>query len=117
MRDIAPIFYQEEQQLRSINFNFNGYGKYPKYKNDNLLSDIICDQFKIPFMNSSITLEGGGITYDDQGNLFTTESVLLNPNRNNLSKQFLEEELKDSLVLKTLFGLKKDYLAMILMDI
>ena len=28
MRDIAPIFYKEEQQLKSINFNFNGYGKY-----------------------------------------------------------------------------------------
>ena len=107
MRDIAPIFYQEEQQLRSINFNFNGYGKYPNYKNDNLLSDIICDQFNIPFMNSSITLEGGGITYDDQGNLFTTESVLLNPNRNNLSKQFLEEELKRQFSLKNVIWLKE----------
>ena len=110
MRDIAPIFYQEEQQLRSINFNFNGYGKYPKYKNDNLLSDIICDQFNIPFMNSSITLEGGGITYDDQGNLFTTESVLLNPNRNNLSKQFLEEELKRQFSLKNVIWLKEGLL-------
>ena len=41
--------YKEEQQLKSINFNFNGYGKYPNYKNDNLISDIICDQFKIPY--------------------------------------------------------------------
>ena len=107
MRDIAPIFYQEEHQLRSINFNFNGYGKYPKYKNDNLLSDIICDQFNIPFMNSSITLEGGGITYDDQGNLFTTESVLLNPNRKNISKQFLEEELKKQFSLNNIIWLKE----------
>ena len=107
MRDIAPIFYQEEQELRSINFNFNGYGKYPNYKNDNLLSEIICDQFEIPFMNSSITLEGGGITYDDQGNLFTTESVLLNKNRNNLSKQFLEEELKKHFSLKNIIWLKE----------
>ena len=107
MRDIAPIFYKEEQQLKSINFNFNGYGKYPNYKNDNLLSDIICDQFKIPYMNSSITLEGGGITYDDQGNLFTTESVLLNSNRNNLSKQFLEEELKKQFSLKNVIWLKE----------
>ena len=107
MRDIAPIFYKEEQRLKSINFNFNGYGKYPNYKNDNLLSDIICDQFKIPYKNSSITLEGGGITYDDQGNLFTTESVLLNSNRNNLSKQFLEEELKKQFSLKNVIWLKE----------
>ena len=107
MRDIAPIFYKEEQQLKSINFNFNGYGKYPNYKNDNLLSDFICDQFKIPYKNSSITLEGGGITYDDQGNLFTTESVLLNSNRNNLSKQFLEEELKKQFSLKNVIWLKE----------
>ncbi len=107
MRDIAPIFYKEEQELRSINFNFNGYGKYPNFKNDNLVSDIICDQFKIPFMNSPITLEGGGITYDEQGNLFTTESVLLNSNRNNLSKQFLEEELKRQFSLKNVIWLKE----------
>ena len=107
MRDIAPIFYKEEQQLKSINFNFNGYGKYPNYKNDNFLSDIICDQFKIPYKNSSLTLEGGGITYDDQGNLFTTESVLLNSNRNNLSKQFLEEELKKQFSLKNVIWLKE----------
>ena len=100
MRDIAPIFYKEDNELRSINFNFNGYGKYPNFKNDNLVSDFICDQFKIPFTKSSITLEGGGITYDDQGNLFTTESVLLNSNRNNLSKQFLEKELKKHFSLK-----------------
>ena len=107
MRDIAPIFYKEEQQLKSINFNFNGYGKYPNYKNDNLLSDIICDQFKIPYKNSSITLEGGGITYDDQGNLFTTESVLLNSNRNNLSKQFLEKELKKHFSLKNIIWFRE----------
>ena len=106
MRDIAPIFYREGKDLNSINFNFNGYGKYPNFKNDNLISDIICNQFKIPFKRSSITLEGGGITYDDQGNLFTTESVLLNPNRNNFSKQFLEEELKKFFSLKNIIWLK-----------
>jgi len=106
MRDIAPIFYREGKDLNSINFNFNGYGKYPNFKNDNLISDIICSQFKIPFKKSSITLEGGGITYDDQGNLFTTESVLLNPNRNNLSKQFLEEELKKYFSLNNIIWFK-----------
>ena len=106
MRDIAPIFYREGKDLNSINFNFNGYGKYPNFKNDNLISDIICNQFKIPFKKSSITLEGGGITYDDQGNLFTTESVLLNSNRNNFSKQFLEEELKKFFSLKNIIWLK-----------
>ena len=106
MRDIAPIFYREGKDLNSINFNFNGYGKYPNFKNDNLISDIICNQFKIPFKKSSITLEGGGITYDDQGNLFTTESVLLNPNRNNLSKQFLEEELKKYFSLNNIIWFK-----------
>ena len=106
MRDIAPIFYREGKDLNSINFNFNGYGKYPNFKNDNLISDIICNQFKIPFKRSSITLEGGGITYDDQGNLFTTESVLLNPNRNNLSKQFLEEELKKYFSLNNIIWFK-----------
>tara|TARA_B100000965_G_scaffold232304_1_gene194490 strand:+ start:74 stop:1057 length:984 start_codon:yes stop_codon:yes gene_type:complete len=93
MRDIAPIFYQDKNILKSVSFNFNGYGKYPDFENDNKISDFISSQFEIPCSKSNITLEGGAITYDDNGNLFTTESVLLNPNRKNQFKEIIEKEL------------------------
>ena len=93
MRDIAPIFYKEKNSLNAISFNFNGYGKYPDYKNDNKVSEFICSHLNIPYFKNNLTLEGGAITYDDKGNLFTTESVLLNPNRKNESKTIIEDQL------------------------
>ena len=93
MRDIAPIFYKEKNSLNAISFNFNGYGKYPGFKNDNKVSEFICSQLNIPYFKNNLTLEGGAIAYDDKGNLFTTESVLLNPNRKNQSKTIIEQQL------------------------
>ena len=93
MRDIAPIFYKEKNSLNAISFNFNGYGKYPEFKNDNKVSEFICSNLNIPYFKNNLTLEGGAITYDDKGNLFTTESVLLNPNRKNESKTIIEDQL------------------------
>ena len=100
MRDIAPIFYKEKNKLQSISFEFNGYGKYPNFKNDNKISDYISNQLSIPSTKIELILEGGGITYDEKGNLFTTESVLLNQNRNNPSK----DKITDILI--SLFELK-----------
>ena len=48
MRDIAPIFYNEDQKLKSISFEFNGYGKYPNYFNDNKISKFISNYLNIP---------------------------------------------------------------------
>ena len=93
MRDIAPIFYKEKNSLNAISFNFNGYGKYPDFENDNKVSEFICSELNITYFKNNLTLEGGAITYDDKGNLFTTESVLLNPNRKNQSKNFIEKQL------------------------
>ena len=101
MRDIAPIFYLDEKELKTASFNFNGYGKYPNFDNDNKISEIISDQFKLNSTQIDITLEGGAITYDDKGNLFTTESVLLNPNRNNKNKELISQKLIE------LFDIKK----------
>ena len=101
MRDIAPIFYQDEKELKTASFNFNGYGKYPNFDNDNKLSEIISNQFKLNSTQIDITLEGGAITYDDNGNLFTTESVLLNPNRGNKKKELISQKLIE------LFDIKK----------
>ena len=70
MRDIAPIFYSEDKKLKSINFEFNGYGKVSKLfkmiiKYQNLFQIIL----NIPTIFSDIVIEGGAITYDDKKNL------------------------------------------------
>ena len=81
MRDIAPIFYIEDEKLKSISFEFNGYGKYPDYLNDNKISKLISNYFNIPTKISDLVIEGGAITYDDKKNLFSTKNVIFNKNR------------------------------------
>ncbi len=112
MRDIAPIFIKGDNELKCINFNFNGYGKYPNYFNDNKVGEYISNQFSITSYLNDLTLEGGAITYDEYGNLFTTESVLLNPNRNNPEKAKIEQTLTSLFDLNSIIwipeGLKDD---------
>mgnify|MGYP005671608475 FL=1 len=81
MRDIAPIFYNEDEKLKSISFEFNGYGKYPDYLNDNKISKFISNYLNIPTKISDLVIEGGAITYDDKKNLFSTKNVIFNKNR------------------------------------
>ena len=81
MRDIAPIFYNEDKKLKSISFEFNGYGKYPDYLNDNKISKFISNYLNIPTKISALVIEGGAITYDDKKNLFSTKNVIFNKNR------------------------------------
>ena len=68
MRDIGPIFYTEDKKLKSISFDFNGYGKYANYCNDNKISQFISNYLNIPTKNSDLVIEGGAITYDDNKN-------------------------------------------------
>ncbi|MDC3156570.1 agmatine deiminase family protein [Pelagibacteraceae bacterium] len=81
MRDVAPIFYNEDEKLKSISFEFNGYGKYPDYLNDNKISKFISNYLNIPTKISDLVIEGGAITYDDKKNLFSTKNVIFNKNR------------------------------------
>ena len=95
MRDIAPIFYNENEKLKSISFEFNGYGKYPDYLNDNKISKFISNYLNIPTKSSDLVLEGGAITYDDKKNLFSTKNVIFNKNRNQkYNSEHIINELK-----------------------
>ena len=95
MRDIAPIFYIEDEKLKSISFEFNGYGKYPDYLNDNKISKFISNYLNIPTKISDIVIEGGAITYDDKKNLFSTKNVIFNKNRKQKhNSEYIIKELK-----------------------
>ena len=95
MRDIAPIFYKEDEKLKSISFEFNGYGKYPGYLNDNKISKFISNYLNIPTKISDLVIEGGAITYDDKKNLFSTKNVIFNKNRKQKhNSEYIIKELK-----------------------
>ena len=95
MRDIAPIFYIEDEKLKSISFEFNGYGKYPDYLNDNKISKFISNYLNIPTKIYDLVIEGGAITYDDKKNLFSTKNVIFNKNRKQKhNSEYIIKELK-----------------------
>ncbi len=62
---------------------------------DNRIPDYISSAFSIPEYSTGMVLEGGSIETNGEGLFLTTESVLLNPNRNpDLSKKEIERMLK-----------------------
>ena len=96
-RDTLPSFvHTKDGQLRAVGWNFNVWGeKFWGYRADRALARRVAHSFNIPFHRARIVCEGGAIEVDGQGNLLTTETCLLNRNRNpDMSKQEVERELR-----------------------
>jgi agmatine deiminase len=97
-RDYAPTFVINQQGVvRGVDWEFNGWGGsyYTPYHLDNLVARKILEIERLDRYQAGMVLEGGSIHVDGQGTLITTESCLLNPNRNsNLSKEEIEAKLR-----------------------
>ncbi|WP_457640609.1 agmatine deiminase family protein [Persephonella sp.] len=95
-RDYCPIFVKNNKgKLLALKFRFNSWGeKYP-YENDEKAGNKITEILGFEKLNIDMVLEGGSIDVNGKGVLLTTESCLLNPNRNpHLSKDEIENKLK-----------------------
>ena len=77
------------------NWLYNAWGgKYPPYDSDNAVPAKLARLLDLPVLDTGMVLEGGSIDVNGAGCLLTTESVLLNPNRNpGLEKHEIEERL------------------------
>ena len=84
-RDHGPITVLKDGKLTLLDFIFNGWGtKYP-HEEDNRLSRRLHQAGAFgatPMESIDLVLEGGSIEVDAEGTLLTTESCLLNKNRN-----------------------------------
>jgi agmatine deiminase len=83
-RDSGPNFLVNDQgELSASTWTFNAWGgKYSPFDQDALMGKRICESLGIEPFVSSLIAEGGGITVDGEGTVITTESCLLNRNRN-----------------------------------
>lgn len=83
VRDSGPIFVTDGAgRIAAVDFRFNGWGgRYPCDQDDRLPTALAV-HFGVPRYEAPLVLEGGAITVDGMGTLITTESCLLNPNRN-----------------------------------
>jgi agmatine deiminase len=84
LRDSGPTFVRmPDGTLGGVSWRFNGWGgANPLFGKDDALSDFILDQVGVPIIESAMAIEGGAIAVDGAGTLLTTETVVLNPNRN-----------------------------------
>lgn len=90
------------------NWLYNAWGgKYPPYDSDNAVPSNLARLLNLPVVDTDMVLEGGSIDVNGAGCLLTTESVLLNPNRNpGLEKNEIEERLRHWLGVQQIIWLK-----------
>lgn len=85
-RDYGPLFIRrgDAPQLAIVHFGYNALGKkYFPYNADSSIPDCVAQTLNLPvFDRLDFVLEGGSIENNGAGTLLTTESCLLNSNRN-----------------------------------
>jgi agmatine deiminase len=102
-RDHGPIFIHRQDDGRGsqaiVDWDFNAWGgKYPPYDLDDVVPTRVADELGLPAFHPCIVMEGGAIDVNGRGTLLTTESCLLNPNRNpQLERADIEQYLRSYL--------------------
>lgn len=120
MRDVGAIFAKNEHgQRAAIKFGFNAWGMAAVSKSfaeaaniDGNISILMAKEMKIPVIQTKLVAEGGTLELNGKGTLITTESVILQPQRNpGITKQQAEAELKRVLGVKKIIWMKKGIVA------
>jgi agmatine deiminase len=110
-RDHGPIFLTRERdpKLAVVDWDYNAWGnKYPPFNLDEVVPTRIAEILKLPAFYPRMVLEGGSIDVNGSGALLTSESCLLNKNRNpNLSRHEIEQRLRDYLGVRDILWLGK----------
>ncbi len=104
IRDHGPIFLKKnpaygKSQLAIVDWGYNAWGgKYPPYDLDDQVPKRISELLDLPLFQPEIVLEGGAFDVNGSGDLLTTCSCLLNPNRNpELEQRQIETYLREFL--------------------
>lgn len=116
-RDYAPLSLQLKEEDGTdrkliVDFTFNGWGMKFAADRDNIVTRALylarAFSHDVAYVNAlSLVFEGGGIESDGAGTLLTTESVLVEPNRNaGVDDAVLREHLMEILGGKRLLALE-----------
>jgi agmatine deiminase len=108
-RDHGPIFLTRDidPKLAVVDWDYNAWGnKYPPFDLDEVAPRRVAEILDVPVFYPGMILEGGAIDVNGAGSLLTTESCLLNKNRNpSLSRDKIEQRLRDFLGVRDIFWL------------
>ena len=99
IRDYGPNFIiQNDGKVAANDWDFDSWGRKYKWELDDLAGKVISEESGLHQFKPEIVLEGGAIEVNGAGTCVTTESCILNPNRNNgISREAMETALKDYL--------------------
>jgi agmatine deiminase len=126
-RDHGPIFLTRDEHWRRlahepgqtgrregapaplavVDWDYNAWGnKYPPFDLDEVAPTRVAEILEAPVFYPRMVLEGGAIDVNGAGALLTSESCLLNKNRNpNLSRGEIEQRLRDYLGVRDILWL------------
>lgn len=115
VRDCGATFVINDQgDMRGVDWTFNAWGGlvdglyFPWDKDDRVAEKMTELEHVDRYRLDDFILEGGSIHVDGEGTLITTEECLLSDGRNaQLSKEQIEEVLKEHLNLKKVIWLKR----------
>jgi len=98
-RDHGPAFLINPNAVQPkiiVDWNYNAWGnKYPPFDLDDRIPTLIATAYEIPVLYPEIIMEGGSVDFNGKGTLITSESCLLNQNRNPmLSRSGIEAYLE-----------------------
>lgn len=102
-RDSGPTFICHPQQgVAGVSWRFNAWGGKSAHDLDEHLARRVLNHLGLECFGTPLSNEGGAIHVDGEGTLITTESVLLNANRNPL---MTKAEMED--IFARLLGIQK----------
>jgi agmatine deiminase len=109
-RDHGPIFLTRDGgpvPLAVVDWDYNAWGnKYPPFDLDEVAPTRVAKILDVPVFYPGMILEGGAIDVNGAGALLTSESCLLNKNRNpNLSREEIQQRLRDYLGVRDILWL------------
>jgi agmatine deiminase len=97
LRDTGPIVLGFGKQRHAQGFGFNGWGGKYELDGDQDVGERLAERAGLSYAKANWILEGGAIDGDGSGTVITTEQCLLNPNRNQLTRDEVEQRLLNDL--------------------
>lgn len=110
-RDHGPTFLTRRTpagaELAAVDWDFNAWGgKYPPWNHDEKIAGRVAELTGAAVFKPGVVLEGGSIEVNGSGTVLTTESCLLNENRNpQLDRGQIEQVLRGYLGIRKVLWL------------